>query len=416
MMMRWTWIPAATLVLTCLMGGASHAHEIGFRGEASAKCEDSDLCIGVRRHVRPFAYKPRTMHEVPSDAARGPLRKRGYTGYMVKICDAVLAEMTINPGIGGPLAPDRIGIYDIDLDREVRQREQAAECNKPVDEREDEKLQCPAPIQRFDGALGEKFDILCDPATISNDRRDLDYMISTPLFLTGIAYLYHPSNDAPSNPCSNDYEDGTIGVVGGTNAGARGIRALIDYGELPKYRSKLITYLRYDEPCPSNPVSSLKKGDAAAAGPATDKAQEPDDFRIIRAYSTHPEAAKAFCDGKLHYYLGDLEIIIENVRTIPGCDYEVSTTTYTNDRYAIFGRARRNGDHGEDAGVERKPEELSKAEKKRALLVSRFFEVLAQKTIFHPSVVDRAFSDTFQNAKPSRKLDAFYWSIRGARE
>ncbi|MER8394944.1 hypothetical protein NKH10_24000 [Mesorhizobium sp. M1340] len=52
----------------------------------------------------------------------------------------------------------------------------------------------------------------------------------------------------------------------------------------------------------------------------------------------------------------------------------------------------------------------------RKLLVARFFEILSQKTVFNPSILDKAFSDTFQGVSPSRKLEIFYWSVRGERE
>lgn len=354
---------------------------------APQDCADSQLCIGVRSYARPFAYRPGNLNEVASDAPRGPLRAAGYTGYMVKICDAALAEMTLDTGNGKPLTKSDIGIFDIDLDREERHRRSGCALD-PVAE----DAICPVPVRRFTEGLGRQFDVLCDPATISNDRRDNGYTISPPLFLTGIAYLSQRGIDGPGDPCSNLYTEGLIGVVGGTNAGARGVRALVDFDELPKYREELIAYLRTRQPC----------GEDSANG-----ASSPGNsgFRMIRSYNTHMDAAQAFCEKSVHYYLGDLEIITENVRSVPGCEYRVSPTTYTNDRYGVFGKSRRDDDG-----------ELDPQETRRALLVAQFFQILAQKTVVNPSILDKAFSDTFQNANPSRKLELFLWSIRGAHE
>ena len=348
--------------------------------EGQIGCRDKKLCIGVRSQARPFSYLPSARHEVPSDAARGPLRDQGYTGYIIRICDAVLAEMLLNPGFAGEMKREDIGVHDID---------------KNV-------------TPRFDGGLGKHFDILCDPATITNERRD-NYMISPPLFLTGVSYITREKSIAPARACSGTNEKSLIGVVGRTTAPTRGIKSLIDAGELPRFRKELISYLRNRSACSeqqnddnaSDEDRAQKKGSVTIVGP-------------VRIYQTHVKAAEAFCEPNdkhaFHYYVGDLEIITEHVRAIPGCDYDDGTQTYTNDRYAVFGKAIEKADAGEDK------EKIDSETRDRVLRMARFFQILSEKAVFNPSILDKAFSDTFPDAKPSRKFELFLWSVRGERE
>jgi ABC-type amino acid transport substrate-binding protein len=332
---------------------------------------ETKLCIGVRSHARPFSYKSSFSGDGASDAARGPLRIAGYTGYIVRICDAVLAEMILErkmvlepnakePNMRSTLQFEDIGYYDIDQ-------------KKAEIERENERLSAmrlptkPTDV-RFPN-LGGKFDILCDPATITNDRRDKNYFVSAPLFLTGVSYITRRGETPPKK---KDACKGLIGVVGGTTAPKEGIRALLNANELPSYKDELMSFLRDEN------LGCL-----------------PDEKRpIVKNYQTHSAAAQAFCKGEFYYYVGDLEIITENVKAVVGCDYDNGTSTYTNDRYAIFGSAISG--HTE-----------------RKLLVAKFFEILSQKVVFYPSVLTKAFSDTFQGVSPSRKLELFFWSVSG---
>ena len=218
--------------------------------------------------------------------------------------------------------------------------------------------------------FGTHFDILCDPSTITNERRN-GLMLSPPLFLSGISFivlhdLQRPKRDGcPSKPL--------IGVVGNTTAVNGGILAILKANELPAYRDLLIDWLDDGKnQCP--------------------KSKET--YEAVKTYSSHAEAAKAFCDKKFHFYLCDQEIIIHNARQIPGCEFDQAARTFTTDRYAIFGKI----DY-EDADRQR--------------WVTRFFEVLSQKVPFSSSVLDTAFSDTFFGTDKSRALELFFWSVRG---
>ncbi|MDL2401964.1 transporter substrate-binding domain-containing protein [Rhizobium mayense] len=338
--------------------------------------EKTLLCIGVRSDARPFSYRSSLPGEKASDAARGPLERAGYTGYMVRICDAALAEMILDAKPGEFTFND-IGTYDID---QARDNEASADTSTSAGKDAATTNDATSPINdsRFLN-LGVKFDILCDPATITNERRN-GFIVSAPLFLTGISYITRKGEDPPDKICS-DPDRPLIGLVGGTTAQKEGINALLIAHELPKFDEALIDYLRGD-PTKPDPTPLCGKNTESR----------------IKSYPGYTAAAQAFCHDDFHYFVGDLEIITENVKTIPGCAYDNGTRTYTNDRYAIFGKARPMSDTS------------------RQMQVARFFEFLSQKVVFNPSILDKAFSDTFQGATPSHKLEVFYWSVRGERE
>ncbi|WP_105381802.1 type 2 periplasmic-binding domain-containing protein [Neorhizobium alkalisoli] len=419
-------------------------------GAADDPAQAAKLAIGVRSKARPFSYRL-PARVIESDSTRGPLSRTGYGGYIVRICDAALSEMLIGPSGGGQhLRLEDIIVYDID---------QQCYARPPADGREPQCEEVPDGVlntparSRFE-ALGTRFDILCDPATITNERRDV--IVSPPLFLTGISYLSRRNQPALENPCGDSIpvaEDpdgqpkalgtntstganevaiagkpaldgnrpngdaaaaGTssrklalIGLVGGTNAQSRGIKALIDARELPLFEEQLVKYLRQqsgtlvpkDSPCGA-------KGE------------------LVHKYPNHEKAAKAFCDGiDFNYYVGDLEIIRTYAEAIPGCKFDNGIVTYTNDRYGIFGKAigestEVSGQPAPDGSGAQRPPPRQAGESPsadRKLLVARFFEIVAQKVVFNPSILDKAYNDTFPNQPQSRKLKLFYWAIRGER-
>ena len=329
----------------------------------TTSCKDKKLCIGVRSYARPFSYKPTAKREIVTDGTFGPLAKLGYTGYIVRICDAVLKEMTLDVGDDSEhLQYTDIGVFDVDS---YNIPESASATEPPT-----------ADGPRFNG-MGQEFDILCDPATISNERRS-GLTVSSPLFLTGISYITPPRQSAPRNACAQDRS--LIGVVRGTNAVTHGLKTLVKAHELPEFEKELTDYLKGRKPCEDENNE-----------PHKDESDEP----LVKVFINHEDAAKAFCNNKFFYYVGDLEVIIENARAISGCDYENGSQTYTTDRYAIFGKP------------------ISDDDIERRLRVARFFEILGRKTVFTPSILDDAFNSTFYGMQPSEKLDVFYQSIRG---
>lgn len=369
--------------------------------------EPFQLVIGVRSEARPFSYKL-AGQTVESDATRGPLSHAGYGGYMIRICDAVLAEMLVNTGRRPQLTLDDISIYDIDAEY-LKAKKAYDKSTKPsaplkVDRLTAAEAGPPEPEEprrpsewRFD-YLGEKFDILCDPATITNEHRTVT--VSPPVFLGGIGYLKLRNAPLPEDPCGTRDAGAAvpapalIGLVGGTTAATRGLQALIAAREFPKFEEELVAYLRL----PASDQMEQKSGPC------------PENKILVKPYSNHQEAARQFCRGtSFHYYVGDLDIIRAYASAIAGCRFDNGTITYTNDRYGIFGNAI--GSKPEPDG----PQELPPEVQRRQLLVAQFFEILAQKVIYNPSVLDKAYQDTFPNQPQSRKLQLFYWAVRGER-
>lgn len=343
------------------------------------------LRIGVRSEARPFSYQSETLRDVLTAATPGPLAAENFTGYIVKICDAVLNEMVIRPGADVQFKHDWIDVVDLD-DRIAKQE-------TPVNSRF-EFLTGTA-----NGSVEPVIDILCDPATITNERRK-GLIISPPVYLTGISYItprgvgrgrgQQQSTDGcpvrnPSNPNRLLF---LYGLVGNTTAASSGINALLDLGEMPQDRTALIRFLKGENPC-AQEQSVVKVADEMGLE------QNIDWSGPVRLFKNHKDAADAFCRGEIHYYVGDREIIIENVNAIAGCEFENGNSTFTTDRYAIYGRL----DYKDNPN--------------RALLVARFFEILSQKILSHPSIIDQAFYDTFHPTEPTRALEFFFQSVRG---
>ncbi|WP_238364731.1 transporter substrate-binding domain-containing protein [Mesobacterium pallidum] len=415
-------------------GGDAARATLDAAGQDSCRAQGKKLCVGVRSHSRPFSYRSERMIDVATHAALGPLGRDRYTGYVIKICDAVLTEMvSADPELG----IDDIGVFDID---EARRNGRAAGGDI-----------------RFTG-LGAEFDILCDPATITNERR-VDLVVSAPIYLTGISYITPRDFGPPQSACGTR---GLIGMVGQTTAQSYGLSALIEAQELPAYKSVLVATQRGTVVCAQegDPYEELQAAldkvvaETAAAArvaagkdEATEEAPEPTapanlaqlpDIRPVRIYDSHDAAARDFCSKQFHYYLGDREIIREQADAIPGCEFDGGVETYTEDRYAIFGKAMQDvavcsrvskwqaralavltpsafESLAAAFGTEGKAtcEAGAAIDIERRLRVASFFEILARKTLGYPSLLDQAYEETFQDTPKSDKLKTFFRNVRG---
>ncbi|WP_299845646.1 transporter substrate-binding domain-containing protein [uncultured Jannaschia sp.] len=266
---------------------------------------------------------------------------------MIYICDEVLKQMLIEENDTPDLLADQIKAIDID------NLEQGT-----INPNEDRL-----------NLLGDKFDILCDPATIDRERVR-QYAVSPPLFVTGIGFLQREGR-APALPSSCTEGKALIGVVGATNAVNYGVNAILRGREWNRYRNDIYQALNDSLECPG---------------------------RIISVGSSHTDVARRFCSDKeeISYYVGDLEIISAHARLIPGCNFITSSGSFTYDRYGIFARI----DY--------------KKEKEKALLLTRFFEVLNREIMTSDSLLDRAYFAEFGERARSPALETFFWSIRGA--
>lgn len=358
------------------------------KAPSKSEAEQYQLRVGVRSHARPFSYRSDSMVDVLTAVTPGPLAQQQYTGYIVRICDAVLTEMMIKQSGAGSLSPKGVQVVDID-----------AEMSKQTE---------PLPNGRF-GLLqnrtnGEELvepliDILCDPATITNARRS-GLIISPPVYLTGVSYISQKGvartfGDVDSGNCPIVEKKQMppavfhFGLVGHTTSARSGVQAFLTAEEMPQYRAALVDFLRGESKC------QLDKEKEEIL----EKLQKESGLQIegsVLLFKTHKQAAEAFCRGEVMHYIGDREIIVQSVSAIPGCVFNHGDRTFTADRYAIFGRIDYESD----------PD--------RALRVARFFEILSQKIVSHPSIIDLSFYDTFHPTSPTRTLDIFFRSVRGA--
>ncbi len=334
-----------------------------------------ELRIGVRIHARPFSYKTE-LFSSDLTGKSGPLRSRGFDGYMVAICDAVLRQMLISTE--DSLLPGKLKITPVEIEEVMSQREAhptdpALLVVTPDPDYGGDTDAKPIVRDRMD-LLGPKIDILCDPATLTRDRVKR-FAVSPPLFLTGIGYLTREGYVQPSNICRDG--GAFIGLVGGTTANSRGVNEIIKAGEWRTVKDKVIAELRGRPGC----------------GEAEDGDEQQ---KVIQEFASHKDAATAFCEKKIDYYVGDLEIIQEHTRSVYGCDIKRGAKTFTEDRYAIFAKYDYN-------------------DSKKALWIGRFFDILNREIYGEDSVVNQAYSATFEPDSESRKLQLFFWGLSGSR-
>ncbi|WP_298917663.1 hypothetical protein [uncultured Roseobacter sp.] len=334
---------------------------------AEADAPGLELRIGVRGAARPFSYET---FKVPRNVSTGsgPIRAAGYDGYMVYICDVVLKQMLIRQDDTPDIKASQITVHDIDELSKTRRDEL-----KKLAEAANEE---PVPFDRFD-LLGDKIDIMCDPATI-NTARVKRFAVSPPLFITGVGYLTRKGSVAPASACRKD--KALIGFVGTTNAASHSIQIILQSGEWRTYRDYIIAALR--SPKDSKNHCNNTNGLEEQGG-------------VFWAGDTHDDVAKKFCDGSITYYVGDLEIIAEHASRHAGCAWLRGPRSFTTDRYAIFANVDYNEIH-------------------KSLLIGRFFEVLNREIATSASLLDRAYIATFGETTRSKKLEAFFWSLRGS--
>ena len=255
-----------------------------------AEDQITEIKIGVRNDAYPMSYKLEDNDPALVHAISGPLRKKGYAGYIVYLCDRVLIEMERSFGTSFKVT-------------EV-----------PVIARD-----------RFKKLEENEFDILCDPSTATKER--LDGLISSPpVFITGTSYAIRPSKSIEDDDCGS-----IIGIVNtseddnSTASPDRIINRLLSMGELSTYKEILVSFI--DKPEDEN---SLKCDGAAAVN----KKREPP----IVYMDTHTQVVDAFCSDQIKIYIGDIEIVSQKLRRRTDCIFTGANTTFGDDRYVILGK------------------------------------------------------------------------------
>ncbi|PZR00852.1 MAG: hypothetical protein DI533_10115 [Cereibacter sphaeroides] len=334
------------------IGLLSFAFFATFASLSSAQVEPIELVIGVRADAAPFSFA-RNAGPRFNPPGTGPLFDKGYDGYVVQVCDVVLEA----------LMAERSGIT-------VRVVRVTAKT-------------------RF-AALGEaepkaeQIDILCDPATITKDRVKNHYT-SVPVYLSGITFAYQdpfPGGEL----CAS-----LIGAVAETTTETRGMSLILDSGKWPRYRAQIAEALaapRQINDTPPAIPSDVDSSDGVCRRP------------VILWANDHDALARNFCDKHVLYYVGDVEIIRSKLKFLNengACPFVIDNTTYTDERYALFARIP------SDAG--------------KASVVLRFFSILAEKVYTDKeqasSILIESYGRVFKDYRPSRRLQAFYWSLTG---
>lgn len=333
---------ASALIALCVFSGPSFAQSLAQTPDVQAA--PVKIVVGVRKNAKPFSHFNSVLSENNRATKSGPLRAQGYEGYMVYICDEIFKEMSIAQD-GSP----RFDVAQVEV-VEIKPKE-----------------------GRFE-RLGADVDILCDPATITRDRVKR-FAVSPPLFATGISFLTLKDIVQPDpEDLGRENVPTFIGVVGHTTALDIGIDKIIDSGEWNRHKKKVTTALR-------------------ATGDSEDARQTR--HGVIKAFDTHADLARAFCDKDVVHYIGDLEMISYYANGYSGCDWQRAPRSYTSDRYGIFAHIDYTG----------KPD--------KAILIGRFFEVLNREIATRDSLLDRAYRATFREQEKTRALELFYWSVRG---
>lgn len=347
-----------------------------------------DLRIGVRLHARPFSYRTGvTSNDLTGKS--GPLRSQGFDGYMVAVCDAVLKQMLIASDASG--IPGALNIKPVIIE-EVMKNRPLGTGEKNKHERvvipDGDAVGAEITVRTRLDLLGPKIDILCDPATLTRDRVKR-FAVSPPLFLTGIGYLTREGYVQPGNICRDG--GAFIGLVGGTTANSYGLNEIIKAGEWRRVKQQVVKELRGVNGCTGTELAD----NVPLTGEEKNDEIKPKQL-VIREYASHDAAANAFCNGDIDIYVGDVEIIQEHTRTIYGCDTKRGVKTFTEDRYAIYAK-------------------YDYTDVNKALWIGRFFDILNREIYGGDSVVNQAYSATFERDSESRKLQLFFWGLSGSR-
>jgi hypothetical protein len=318
-----------------------------------------ELVVGVRADAAPFSFARTAGPQL--GPGTGPLFVQGYDGYVVHICDTALEELGREfPGL------------------DVRAVTVTAKTRFA-------SLKNTAPPS-------DRIDILCDPATLTESRVTNRYA-SVPIYLSGISFAYQDPFP-PGEACAS-----LLGAVAETTTQHPGMKLILESGKWPRYRARIAEALQAPQPDPDAPV----------AAPAPAKVSEACDAPPIDWAPDHDTLAQAFCDGKVLYYVGDIEIIRSKLAFLKDkrlaeeamrpCSYGIDDATYTDERYAIFARI---------------PDE-TEAEKARVML--RLFGILAEKIYTDKakakSILIESYQRAFPTYRPSRLLQAFFWSLTG---
>lgn len=309
------------------------------------------LVVGVREDAPPFSYLESSNPEI-------------YSGYVVQICTHVLEKM-----------------------REGRNFEIKFSPLKPS--------------TRFTELSEGRVDVLCDPATIDRERLTLPgVMVSQPIYLSGIgiATATRFNQWIAHWPCIGPI----VGVVEGTTTRSTVIDQMAKDSRFgASFGEKIQQHPNVDQ-------VTLSEQEADQFRRCKDKAEqdsvklsrlntEPMPDPIVMSFPDHFALAKAVCDQKVLFSVGDLEIIATALQIAkdknPDCAFEVDPEVTSEERYGIFVHVSERMDDTDRLAI--------------AFLRQLSIEIHKGRD----SALISSFRNNFEVAKVSRTLDLFYWNV-----
>ena len=336
------------------------------------------ITVGVRGDARPFSYITTTRANEDILA--------GYGGYMIEICRRVLSEMVVN----GPFQGYQVEPIEVTAE------------------------------SRLPDLDSGRIDMLCGPDSITLSRL-YKYNTSHPVFLSGITYVTVEDDMFPRTR----YCGPIIGLVANTTAETEGLRKIADSDELQLYDSALESFL--SEYADLNEGSGIDvdgdvnlfiKGmkndfgiDSESSGgqnkvpPQSVKtAICPNGFDKgpVVFYDTHEQGIADLCEGKILFYVGDIDIISDR---IGNCRVITRRETLTREAYGVY--FRRPQDILLTADSETPEQHYPDSE-----LYSEFNNVLIRKMQTAENILDYEFHNEFKNESPTEDLQSFFDSYK----
>ena len=334
------------------------------------------ITVGVRGDARPFSYL--------STAQAGEDLLPGYSGYMIEICRRVLAEMTTS----GPFAGYRV------LPRVVTTK------------------------SRLDDLDSGKVDMLCGPDSVTLSRL-YKYNASHPLFLSGITYATVTDEQFPTTR----YCDAVLGLVAGTTAETEGLRKIADSNILQLYDSALDQFLVVfaNGGAADVPVDLLARIDDLKQNMSNGfeiknraRGQDPVNPASVKTdicpngfnngpvvfYDSHQQGIEDLCDGKILFYVADVDILSDRVS---GCNVILQRETMTREAYGVF--FRRSTQTPADAADAQR---ATNAQFPDSALYAEFNNVLIRKMQTTENILDYEFANEFKVESPTEDLQEFF--------
>jgi ABC-type amino acid transport substrate-binding protein len=318
---------------------------------ATTAAAQTTITIGVRRDARPFSYVK-------------PTNPESWGGYVVDVCKHVLEKMKTRAN------------FDYTF--------------KPVN-----------PSTRFEELSAGDIQILCDPATIDEERVALpNVLVSQPIYLSGIGNAKATKYPQWRGhwPCVGP----VVGVVEGTTARSAIVEKMATENRFGVTFSQKVLQHRVVNAVTPSPAEE-EQFQRCASVAETDgidlkrltSADAPGP--VIKTFEDHVSLAEAVCTQRVLYSVGDLEIIaealIEAKKRNPECKFEIGAEVASEERYGIFLHVS---------------DDWTEADR---LAIAFLRQLSIEIHQGHESVLIASFRDNFDASKVSRTLDQFFWNV-----